>query len=255
MKGNNMKIITVTNQKGGAGKTTTAAMLAAGLILKGYKPLMVDLDAQCNLSFTVGARTDGATILGVLEQEVPAVQAIQHTASGDIIPASRSLAGADAFITGTGQEYKLKEALESVSGLYDFIIIDTPPALGVLTVNALTASDTVIMPAQAEIYSLQGIEQLSETMKPVKKYCNPNLHIAGILLSRYNPRSVLSREVADLAEQLAAKLETKVFKTTIRESVTIKEAQIFQKPIFEYAPKAKVTADCWAFVDELLAEN
>lgn len=249
------RIIAIINQKGGVGKSTTAATLAAGLSLKGYKTLSIDLDAQGNLTYTAGAKTNGATAPGVLTGEVKAEDAIQHTPSGDIIAANKSLAGADAFIADTGKEYRLKEALESLQAAYDYIIIDTPPALGILTINALTACNSVIIPAQADIYSLQGIEQLADTMKPVKKYCNPNLKIAGILLTRYSSRSVLSREVAELAEQLADKLGTKLFKTTIREAIAVKEAQISQQSLFDYAPKAKVTEDYRAFIEELLEQE
>ena len=133
--------------------------------------------------------------------------------------------------------------------------MDTPPALGILTINALTACDSVIIPAQADIYSLQGVEQLAETIKPVKKYTNPTLTIEGILLTRYSPRSVLSREVAELAEQLAAKLGTRLFKTTIREAIAVKEAQISQRSLFSYAPKAKVTEDYSRFIAEILGEE
>lgn len=249
------RIIAIINQKGGVGKSTTAATLAAGLSLKGYKTLSIDLDAQGNLTYTAGAKTNGATAPGVLTGEVKAEDAIQHTPSGDIIAANKALAGADAFIADTGKEYRLKEALESLQAAYDYIIIDTPPALGILTINALTACNSVIIPAQADIYSLQGIEQLADTMKPVKKYCNPNLKIAGILLTRYSSRSVLSREVAELAEQLADKLGTKLFKTTIREAIAVKEAQISQQSLFDYAPKAKVTEDYRAFIEELLEQE
>ena len=247
-----MKCIAVINQKGGVGKSTTAATVAAGLSLKGYKTLSIDLDAQANLTYTAGAKTTGATALGVLTGEAKAENAIQNTDSGDSIAANKALAGADAFIADTGKEYRLKEALESVKAAYDYIIIDTPPALGILTINALTACDSVIIPAQADIYSLQGIEQLAETMKPVKKYCNPALKIEGILLTRYSPRSVLSREVAELAEQLAARLGTKVFKATIREAIAVKEAQISQQTLYQYAPKAKVTEDYTALIEELI---
>lgn len=249
------RIIAIINQKGGVGKSTTAATLAAGLSLKGHKTLSIDLDAQGNLTYTAGAKTNGATAPGVLTGEVKAEDAIQHTPSGDIIAANKALAGADAFIADTGKEYRLKEALESLQAAYDYIIIDTPPALGILTINALTACNSVIIPAQADIYSLQGIEQLADTMKPVKKYCNPNLKIAGILLTRYSSRSVLSREVAELAEQLADKLGTKLFKTTIREAIAVKEAQISQQSLFDYAPKAKVTEDYRAFIEELLEQE
>lgn len=246
------KKIAIINQKGGVGKSTTAEALAAGLSLKGFSVLAIDLDAQGNMTYTIGANPDGITSLEVLTQKATAQEAIQHTNNGDIIPASNSLAGADAFIADTGKEYRLKEALEPIEREYDYVVIDTPPALGILTVNALTACDSVIIPAQADIYSLQGIEQLSETMKPVKKYCNPALKVDGILLTRYSSRSVLSRDVADLANQLATKIGTKVFKTTIREAIAVKEAQISQQSLFKYAPKAKVTDDYAAFIDEIL---
>lgn len=252
---NTARTYTITNQKGGAGKTTTAAALASGLALKGYNPLLIDLDPQCNLSFCTGARTTGASILGVLTGEISAAAAIQHTGAGDIIPASKHLSGADLLFTDTGKEYRLREALEPLRGQYSHFIIDTPPALGVLTVNALTASGAVIIPAQADIFSLQGIERLSETLQPVKRYTNPGLKIEGILLTRYAARSVLSREIFQLAQQIAAKLQTRVFRATIRESVTIREAQISQQTLFQYAPRAKVTADYAAFIDELLTEG
>lgn len=248
------RIYAVTNQKGGTGKTTTALTLAAGLTLKGYSVLSVDLDSQCNMTYTAGAKTDGATALGVLTGELQAADAIQHLKEGgDMIPASKALAGADAFITDTGKEYRLKEALEPVRGKYDFILIDTPPALGIMTVNALTACDAVIIPAQADIYSLQGIEHLAETIKPVKRYTNPSLTIEGILLTRYSPRSVLSREIAELAGQIAARIGTKLFKTTIREAVAVKEAQLSRQSLFTYAPKANVTADYARLIEELIA--
>lgn len=248
-------VYAIINQKGGVGKSTTAEALAGGLTARGARVLSVDLDAQANLSYTAGAKTDGPTALGVLTGEVEARAAIQHTAGGDVIAASRTLAGADGFITDTGKEYRLKEALEDIRGAYDFILIDTPPALGILTINALTACDSVIIPAQADIYSLQGIEQLAQTIKPVKKYCNPNLAVAGILLTRYNPRSVLSREVADLAGQLAEKLGTRLFRAAIREAIAVKEAQISQQSLFRYAPKSKVAEDYARFIAELLGEE
>ncbi len=249
------KIYAIINQKGGVGKSTTAEALAAGLSLKGYKTLSIDLDAQANMSYTAGAKTDGATVLGVLTGEIDVAAAIQHTESGDIVAASKALAGADAFIVDTGKEYRLREALEGMRTAYDYIIMDTPPALGILTINALTACDSVIVPAQADVYSLQGVEQLAETIKPVKKYCNPALTEEGILLTRYSSRSVLSREVAELAGQLAKKLGTKLFKSTIREAVVIKEAQISQQSIYSYAPKAKVTEDYSRFIAELIGEE
>ena len=249
-----MKTVSVINQKGGVGKSTTAEMLVSALYLKGFKVLAIDLDAQGNLSYSLAADSNSPTILEVLTEEISAKDAIKH-ARADIISSNKALAGADAFIADTGKEYRLKEALEKISKNYDFCIIDTPPALGILTINALTASDSVIIPAQADIYSLQGIENLEETIKAVKKYCNPNLKIEGILLTRYNPRTILSREVSEMAEKLAEKLETKLFKAKIRDAVAVKEAQISQESLFKYAPKSNVTKDYEGFINEFLGKE
>lgn len=248
-----MIVYAVINQKGGVGKSTTAAALWAGLSSRGYKTLAIELDSQGNLSYTAGASSEGKTALSLLTGEAKAEETIQHTRNGDIIAASKALVGADAFITDTGKEYRIKEALEPISGLYDYVVIDTPPALGILTVNALTACDKVIIPAQADIYSLQGIEQLIETIKPVKKYCNPNLKIEGILLTRHNSRLVLTKDITSYVQQLASRLETKVFAAPIRECVAVKEAQLNRKSIFEYAPKENAALDYAALIDELLA--
>lgn len=250
-----MKTIAVINQKGGVGKSTTAENLAVGLALRNYHTLAVDLDAQANLTYTMGASSEGATILEVITGEIKIHESIRHSQLCDIIPSSKALAGADAFLTDTGKEYRLREALNELRGIYDFVIVDTPPALGILTVNALTACDSVIIPAQADIYSLQGIEQLTKTIATVRKYCNPALRIEGILLTRYSSRSVLSREIADISDQLANKLGTRLFKTRIREAIAVKEAQLNQKSLFEYSPKAGVTIDYSAFIDEILEEK
>lgn len=248
------KVIATMNHKGGAGKTSTAAALAAGLPLKGYTTLAIDLDAQGNLSYSAGVNKDSAiSSMKILTGEVKAADAIQHTKQGfDIIPASRALSGADMILTQTGKEYRLREALEPILSAYDFIVIDTAPALGILSINALTAANSIIIPAQADIYSLQGIDQLADTISPVRKYTNRDLAIDGILLTRYSPRSVLSREVASLADETAARLDTKVFKAAIREAIVLKEAQLMRRSLFEYAPKAKVTEDYSSFIEELL---
>ena len=149
------------------------------------------------------------------------------------MPSSLQLSGADLMLTEMGKEYRLKEALEPLKKSYDYIIIDTPPALGILTVNALTACTGVIIPAQADIYSLQGIGQLNNTIEAVKRYCNEDLTLKGIVLTRYNKRAVLSRDVADLLEQTAQTLKTKLYKTHIREAVAVKEAQIQKACLFK----------------------
>ncbi len=250
------KIFAIVNQKGGVGKTTTALALGYGLASLGHSVLMVDLDAQANFSFTAGvAKNVSPTVRDLLIGDADASTAIQHTPYGDIIPSSPSLAGMDAILTKTGKEMRLRESLEPVLSNYDFIVLDTPPALGIVTVNALTACNSVVIPAQADIYSLQGVEGLADTIQLVKKYTNPNLRIEGLLLTRYSPRSVLGREVAELAKDLADKLGTKVFSTTIREGVAVKESQISQESLFEYAPKASVTEDYRGFIKELLGEG
>lgn len=134
---------------------------------------------------------------------------------------------------------------------YDYIIIDTPPALGLLTINALTASDGIIITAQADIYSLQGIGQLHETIEAVKKYCNPALHLQGILLTRYSPRAVLSRDMGEMIEATASQIKTFVYKTVIRECISLKEAQARKQDIFTYAPKSNASKDYLSFIGEL----
>lgn len=247
-----MKTIAIANRKGGVEKSTTASALGACFQKKGYKVLTIDLDAQRNLSTTLKAKTDAKTVLGVITGEITAKEAIQHTENGDVIAASKGLSGANLIVSETGKEYRLKEAFESVSDVYDFCVIDCPPALNILTINALVAADGVLIPAQADLYSLEGIKDLSEVMQPVIKYCNANLKIYGILLTRYSSRSVLSKDATTLAKRLAEQLKTIVFTTTIREAVAVKEAQISQKSSFDYAPNANVTMDYKIFIDEFL---
>lgn len=250
-----MIIYSIINQKGGVGKSTTALAIGAGLSLKGYSVLYVDLDAQGNLSYTMGAETQGYNAMGVLQRPETAKAEVQHTDQGDIIASSPALAGADAVITETGKEYRLKEALESLSGLYDYCIIDTPPALGILTVNALTACSGVIIPAQADIYSLQGISQLNNTLQTVKRYCNPELSILGIVLTRYNGRAIIRREVAEMLEQTARGLNTKLYNSRIRECTALVEAQATKQNIYSYAPRSNAAADYKALVAEILGEE
>ena len=250
-----MEIIGVLNQKGGVGKSTTSLAVAAGMIRKGYKVLCIDLDAQCNLSDSMGAVHTGLTgysVMDVISGNAGVVESIQKTPQGELIAGSPALAGADMVITATGKEYRLKEALEPLAGVYDYIIIDTPPALGILTINALTAATGCIIPAQADVYSLQGIAQLFNTISVVKKYCNTDLMVMGILITRYNPRLVIGREIADMLRETAAQFGTKLYTSRIRECAAIKESQAVKKSIFEYAPKSNATADYSAFVDELL---
>lgn len=245
------EIIAIVNRRGGVGKTATAHAIGAGLSLRGHKTLFVDLDSQCNLTFDVGGKTGPLTSMEVLSGTATAQEAIQHTEGGDIIPASPSLAVADTTIEGTGKEYRLKEALEPLAGEYDYIIIDTPPALGVLTVNALTACNSAIIPAQAEVHSIQGIGLLYDVIRAVQKYTNPALTIRGVLITRYNGRSILSKDMKSNLEATAKDLGTKVFDTPIRECTAIKEAQATQSDIFSYAPRSNATADYTALINEI----
>lgn len=250
-----MEIIAIINQKGGVGKSTTALALGAGLTLRGYRVLFVDLDAQGNLTYALGAESRGVTVMELLQQVNRPEEAIQQTNSGDLIASSPALSGADALIVATGKEYRLKEALEPLRGLYDYCVLDTPPALGILTVNALTACKGAIIPAQADIFSLQAIGNLSDTIETVRRYCNPELYIMGIVLTRYAARTIISREVADVMEKVATGLNTKLYCTKIREATALKESQATRMSIFEYAPRSNASADYNGLIDEIIGGN
>ncbi len=250
------KTICITNQKGGVGKTTTTYALGLGLRKKGYKVLIVDLDPQGNLSFSVGAETEESiTIYEVLKGEYNAEEAIQHTPIIDIIPSNIVLSGVDLEFTHTGREFLLREALSNVQNIYDYIIVDTPPSLNILTVNAFALSNKIIIPMIADIFSLQGIAQLYETIDRVKRYCNPSINIEGILLTRYNKRIILSSEIKGTAEMIAKELNTTVFNTHIRSSISIQEAQTKQENLYEYAPRNSAVMDYMQFVEELLSRG
>lgn len=247
------KVISVSNQKGGVGKTTTTGAVAAGFKLKGYRVLCVDLDPQSNLSFSSGAETeDCPTIYEILRGEAKTSFSIQKMPSFDIVSSNILLSGIELEFTQTGREYLLKEALNTVKDKYDYIFIDTPPALSILTVNAFTASDYIIIPMNADIFSLQGIAQLSETIDRVRKYCNPNLKVEGIVLTKFNKRTILSREIKGTAELIAEKLNTSIFDSTIRSSVSIMEAQTNQQDIYNYSPKNAASQDYMDLVEELI---
>lgn len=252
-----MKVIAVANQKGGAGKTTTALNLAYGLANRKKKVLVIDMDGQCNLSFLLGLDSDTINssennIYTVLREKKDINECIIKTASGlSLIPGSPALYEADMTISKVGKEYKLKKALEKTSK-YDYIIIDTCPSLGILTVNAFTASDSVVVPVQAELLSLLGLHQLYETLTAVREYCNPALKINGILVTRYQGRARISKDFHEALSMQAIELGTKVYPTPIRESVTVKEAQAMQQSLYTYAPNSPVTQDFESFIDAFL---
>lgn len=246
-------IIALTNQKGGVGKTTTSSALAAGLTSYNKRVLAVDLDPQGNLGFSLGLDIeDCSTIYEVLKGQTTIQEAIQHTEYCDVITSNILLSGAELEFNRSGREYILKNELSAVEDQYDFIIIDTPPALNILTVNAYVVSDYLIIPMVPEILSLLGVSQLKETIDTVKKFYNSKLKVLGILLTKFNKRTLLAREVNEMAEAIAIQLETIVFNTKIRASVTVAEAPAHGESIFEHSPRSNPSLDYKALVEEVM---
>lgn len=246
------KIIAITNQKGGVGKTTTCSALCGGLVKLKQRVLAIDLDPQGNLSFSLGVDADDSfTIYDVLKGNCELCDAIQHGGVCDVVPSNILLSGLELEMTGVGREYVLREQLSVISDKYDYIILDTPPALSVLTINAYTASDELVIPMLCEILSLQGIAQLKQTIFAVKRYYNKDLCVRGILLNKYNPRFTLTKEVEELAGMIAQQLETVIFKSRISSSVSIAEAPAHGESIVTYAPRSRSVKEYMAFVEEL----
>ena len=228
------RVIAIANQKGGVGRTTTAHNVAASMTYKDYKVLMVDLDPQGNLSFIAGAdNVNKPTIYEVLQGKAGINDALQQTRIGDIIPANILLSGADMELA---KPELLRSKLEAIKNSYDYVLIDTPPSLGILTINALTAADSVIIPMSADVLSLQGLSQLYSTIEAVRKHSNPGLEIEGLLFTQHNPRTLLSKEFVKTIKGVAKRMNTKVFQTTIRASVATREAQAHQTDILTYSP-------------------
>lgn len=246
-----MYTIAIVNRRGGVGKTATAHALGAGLAYKGYRVLFIDLDSQTNLTYDLAAAPSKYSAMDMLTGAVKAQQIIQHKESWDLIPASPSLDTANTLLSGNGKEYRLKNALEPISGLYDFCIIDTPPALNILTVNALTAATGAIIPAQAEVHSIQGIGLLYQTIEQVKRSCNRDLQIYGIVITRFKGRANISKDMKESMQAAADMLDTKVY-NPIREYIAFQEVQAKQKDIFTYAPRSNAAKDYKAMIDEFL---
>jgi len=248
------RVITVANQKGGVAKTTTVQNIAASLTYKGYRTLSIDLDPQGNLSFLMGAdNVNKPTIYDVLRGKTRITETLQQTKSGTIIPANILLSGADHEFTQPGKDKLLIKELDVFKReVYDFILIDTPPSLGILTINALTACDSVIVPMSADVLSLQGISQLYDTIEAVRKRNNPSLRIEGILFTQYAGRTLLSKEFTKAIKGVAKRLDTKVFDTVIRSSVAAREAQANQIDVITYAPASSTTVDYNAVTVEII---
>lgn len=249
--GTNMsKIITIANQKGGIAKTTTSLALSIGLKEKGYKTLLVDFDPQCNATDNMRAETkDQATLYDILCAEYPAADAIQQTPLGEIIACDKLLSSADRRLADTGYEYIFSEAIESIKDKYDFIILDTPPAFGALMLNALYASDGVIVPINSDRFALSGLAELNNTINKVRKYGHKDLKIYGLLLCKYNPRLRKSKLLDESISDICKQLNTKVFNTYIRDSVEISNAQITKDS--PYSKKSNASEDYKLFIEEL----
>ena len=247
-------IVAVANQKGGVGKTTTAQALAAGLAERKYRVLGIDLDPQGNFSTACGAENYNVlTVYEVMKRGADIREAIQHMKGGyDVVPANIMLAGAEQELSQTGKEHRLKEAVSVVAGEYDFIVIDTPPSLGVLTVNAFTCATDILIPTTAGIFATAGISQLNETVSSVQKYCNPGVKIRGILFTRFNPRANISRQIKELTEQLSEYISAPIYQTYIRAGVVVEEAQANKAGIVNYAGKSTVAEDYRTFIEEFL---
>lgn len=247
------KIITIANQKGGIAKTTTSLALAIGLKEKGKKTLLVDFDPQCNATDNMRAETkDRATLYDILCAECDAIEAVQHTELGDIIASDKLLSSADRRLTDTGYEYIFSEAIEKLKVDYDYIILDTPPAFGALMLNALYASDGVIVPINSDRFALAGLAELNNTINKVRKYGHKDLKIYGLLLCKYNPRLKKSKMLESSIEDICNMLNTKVFSTFIRESVEIANSQITKES--PYSKPSNASEDYRKLISELTKE-
>ena len=250
------RIFAVANQKGGVGKTSVAVNLSASLAHYGRKVLLVDLDPQGNA--TTGSGVDksacDSTIYGVLLGEHSMGDAVRRCEGGyDVVPANRDLAGAEVeLISIERREYRLREALAQVGGAYDFVLIDCPPALNMLTVNGFTAADAVIIPMQCEYYALEGLSDLVGTLRKVKQNLNPRIEIEALVRTMYDPRSTLTVQVSD---ELKRHYGDKVFDTVIPRNVRIAEAPSFGKPVLLHDPASKGATAHLQFARELLARN
>lgn len=250
------KVISLITQKGGAGKTASTNALTVCLKHKGYRVLCVDFDPQGYLSFSMGVQHNLPTIYDVLRHTVKCTDAIQHTEVADVLPADGILGNFTYEFNGPGSEQMLRNALEPVQSLYDYILIDSPPELGAVSVNAIIASNVVLIPGLSDGYSLQGVIQVHETISRIKQTLNPSLVLGGMFLVRYYPREELSKTTWETAKLITQHLNMPLLETRIRHSNIIgKVMTILQCDMIRYAPHNNVVKDYIALTDELFRKG
>lgn len=251
------KVIALANQKGGVGKTTTAVNLSAALAEKGKKILLIDSDAQGNATSGLGIKIEkgGKTLYNVITEEEPMSSAIVKTAYDRlyVCPSDVELSGAEIeLVDAPDRAHRLKKALAAIKNDYDFILIDCPPSLGLVTLNALAAADTVLVPIQCEFYALEGLALLTGTIKRVKKSINPDIEFEGILLTMFNGRANLSIQVADEVKRY---FREKVYKTVIPRNIRLSEAPGFGESVLTYDSRSKGAESYRALADEVIKYN
>ena len=250
------KIIAISNQKGGVGKTTTAVNLSACLAKMGKKVLLIDIDPQGNATSGLGIEEiPEVTIYDVLINSVPIADAIIKTDYKNLFlcPSNRDLAGAEIeLVNMMGREYQLKTALEDIVGEYDFVFLDCPPSLGMITLNAFTACDSVLIPIQCEYYALEGVSSLTGTIKRVKKVLNKDIEIEGILLTMFDARTNLAIQVVDEVKEFFG---DKVYKTIIPRNVRLSEAPGFGQPIIVYDSASKGAESYLDLAEEVIERS
>ncbi|MFT8872798.1 MAG: AAA family ATPase [Sporolactobacillus sp.] len=251
------KVIAIANQKGGVGKTTTAVNLAACIAKFGCKVLLIDSDPQGNATSGTGVDKGeiDACIYDVLVEEKDILEVIKHTDTEnmDIVPSAIQLAGAEIeLVSAVSREVRLKHALEKAKGGYDYIIIDCPPSLGLLTINALTAADSVIIPVQCEYYALEGLSQLLNTVRLVQKHLNHRLTIDGVLLTMLDARTNLGLQVI---QEVKKYFQDHVFQTIIPRNVRLSEAPSHGKPIISYDARSKGAEVYLDFAKEVMTNG